>query len=220
MAKRKNKTRADRFFEELLSECRRQDPRPRKPITAGELLKQLESDPEWVRQRNEREAEREQRHREYLRIEKPVVDDLHEAGCEVESVWDLVNSTPDTYGLAVPVLVYHLGQESHPDKVRESCARALSKKAARPYFDAIFDIFQTMPNTGANRAKWATANALGVAVTRNRLEKAIEILFDPKHDIACKHVLYYNIKRFKIPGEKRAAIEAMFLDIDWEKDEF
>jgi hypothetical protein len=116
--------------------------------------------------------------------------------------------------------VHHLGEESHPDKVRESCARALSKKAARPYFDAIFDIFQTMPNTGTNKAKWATANALGVLATRDRLEKAIEILFDPKHDIASKHVLYYNIKRFKMPDEKRAAIEAMFLDIDWEKDEF
>jgi hypothetical protein len=93
-------------------------------------------------------------------------------------------------------------------------------KEASPYFDAILDVFQTMPNTGANKAKWATANALGVLVTRDRLGKAIGILFDPKHDIACKHVLYHNIKRFKMPGEKRAAIEAMFVDIDWEKDEF
>lgn len=220
MAKQKRtKTRADKFVDELLTKAKAEGRYPRGgAVRADELIRRLESDPEWVRKRDEREAERERRGREYQKLEQPILNDLREAGCEVESVWDLVNSTPDTYDFAVPVLVHHLGQESHPDKVRESCARALSKKAASPYFDAIYEIFQTMPNTGVNKAKWATANALGVGMTRDQLDKAFDILFDPKHDVACKDILYYNIKRYKIPPEKRAAIEKMLSEVDWEEE--
>lgn len=218
MAKKKNLTESDRYVYELLAKLKADGKYTPGPIQAGELMRRLESDPEWVRKRDEREAELERKHQEYQKIEASVVDDLRHAGCEVNSVWDLVNGTPETYAHAVPVLVHHLGNSSHRDKVRESCARALSKKQAGPYFDTIIDIFQTMPNTGANKAKWATANALGVSMTRDRLEKAFEILFDPNHDVACKHILYYHVKRFKIPTETRVAIEAVFSGTEYDKD--
>ncbi len=205
----KKRNPADELFEKLLAESKAKDPSPRKPITAGELMKKLESDPEWVKKRDEQEASRAYRHEQYLKLEQPIIDELSEAGCEVHSVWDLVNGTPATYSLAIPVLVHHLGQVSHSDKVREACARALSKKEAHSYFDAIFDIFQTMPNTGVNTAKWATANALGVGMTTDRLDKAFEIFDDPKHDLDCKGALYEYIKRYKFANDRRQSIERM-----------
>lgn len=220
MAKKKRtKTRADKFFDELLAKAKAEGKyTPGGSVRADDLMRRLESDPEWVRKRDEREAEFERRHQDYLKIERPVVDDLREAGCDVESVWDLVNRSLEGCECAVPVLVEHLGRDSYPDKVRESCARALTDPIASDHFDVIYKIFQTMPNTGVNKAKWATANALGKLLNRDRLEKAFEILFDTKHDLVCKDALFDFVKRYKIPLEKRAAIEKMLSEIDWEKE--
>lgn len=210
------KINVDQLIKDLMAKEKAAERPTRGSIPADELIRRLESDPEWVKLRDKREADREKRHQEYSKIERPIVKDLNEAGCSVESVWDLVNTTPENYINAVPVLIHHLSNDSHSDKVRESCARALSKKEASHYFDAIYHIFESMPNTGVNKAKWATANALGVGMTKERIEKALEILFDSKHDLYCKDVLFDYVKRYKIAPAKRVDIEKMLAEIDWE----
>src|SRR3712207_4152728 len=96
----------------------------RVPKTAAELMTELESDPDYVARRRRRDRELQQRTATLREAEAPLVGDLHRAGFDVASAWDLANtSTP--YPEALPVLVEHL-QRPYPDRVREGIARALA----------------------------------------------------------------------------------------------
>src|SRR5262249_20069157 len=62
------------------------------PTTAAEFLASLHADPAWVAQneaRNRKLAEQIDAHR---RDEAPLVSELHKAGVNVQSAWDLVNT--------------------------------------------------------------------------------------------------------------------------------
>lgn len=102
----------------------------RGPITAAEALRQLEADPEWCVRRDAKEAEKAERTRHLTLEQMELLRDLQEAGSEVRSVWDLVN-TATPYPKALPVLVDHLIRP-YSDRTREGIARALAVKDARP----------------------------------------------------------------------------------------
>ena len=84
----------------------------------------LEADPEYVARGDKEEQERQRQVAQWRRAEAPLVEELRESGFEVDSAWDLVNtSTP--YPRALPILVKHL-ERPYPDRVREGIARALA----------------------------------------------------------------------------------------------
>lgn len=102
----------------------------RGPITAAEALRQLEADPEWCARRDAKEAEKAERTQHLMLEQMELLRDLQEAGHEVRSVWDLVN-TASPYPKALPVLLDHLIRP-YSDRTREGVARALAVKDARP----------------------------------------------------------------------------------------
>lgn len=101
----------------------------RDKVTAAELLARLNADPEFLGRQEKQEQERQERAAEFSRAEAPLVEELRAAGIEVESAWDLVNSSTP-YPNALPILLRHL-HRSYPGRVKEGIARALAVRDAR-----------------------------------------------------------------------------------------
>jgi hypothetical protein len=78
-------------------------------VTAGELLARLEADPEFVARREERRRVRAQTRAAFREAERPLVMALHATGVNVDTAWDLVD-TSHPYPDALPILVEHLGR--------------------------------------------------------------------------------------------------------------
>jgi hypothetical protein len=102
-------------------------------MSAAELMRRLHSDPDWVRENAEREAQHKaavQQGREEMKPEQtPLLADLAAAGVKVDSVWDLVNAKWP-YAAAIPVLAAHLQCVRHAI-LREGIGRALTAPEAR-----------------------------------------------------------------------------------------
>jgi hypothetical protein len=86
-------------------------------MTAEQLMRQLEADPEWVAKRDAREARHAERSKLFAADEASVILDLAAVDVTVTSVYDFVGKqlAPD---VALPVLARHLKVEHHP-RVRE-----------------------------------------------------------------------------------------------------
>lgn len=99
--------------------------RPKRgSVSATDLMADLQSDPEYVGHQQRRDAELRRLEDQSRRAQEPLADELRAAGVEVDSAWDLVNtSTP--YPAALPILIEHL-ERPYPDRVREGIARALA----------------------------------------------------------------------------------------------
>ena len=110
----------------------------KKPITAKELMQQLESDPEWVARRAVREAAHEKIAAQRRENEEPLVLELRQAGVDVQSAWRITNKTTN-YLAALPVLLRHM-EFPYEDFVRGGIIRALGYREARPHaWDRMID---------------------------------------------------------------------------------
>ena len=96
----------------------------RKPITAGELMAQLENDPEYQERLREKKRERAELRRLDAEDEKELVAECNEAGFAITSVWDFVKMK-ESYAAALPILARHL-EMPHRRIVFKSILRAIS----------------------------------------------------------------------------------------------
>lgn len=96
----------------------------RGPNTAAELDAELQNNPEFVARSRQREQELADLASRLRIEEEPLLADLREIGWNVNSVWDLVNSSI-RYDKAVPILLKHL-LLPYSDRTREGIARALA----------------------------------------------------------------------------------------------
>lgn len=148
-----------------------------KATTAGELLKELEGDPDYQRRKREREEARTQRSRFLDRAEAPLVRELHKVGVQVESVWDLVN-TREPYPKAIPVLMEHLEEGGYPPVIREGIARALAVPVLDPEdWDILLTCFREESD---DQAKFALALALKANAVQDHREQLLELVRDPE----------------------------------------
>jgi hypothetical protein len=142
------------------------------PISATELMARLQNDPEYQRKMQEAEAERDVRVQALRRAEQPIVADLRSAGLEVNSVWDLVN-TSDSYPAALPILLKHLQLGSYPDRVMDSLGRALAVGPAAFAWDTLRELYLKARGRGEEEG---LAVALAAAATAEHLDPLIELL--------------------------------------------
>jgi len=157
----------------MVSEKRR-----RTGTTAGELLSQLSADPEFQRQKAERDADLERRTAVLRLAEQPIVADLWAAGYEVSSVWDLVNtSTP--YPNALPVLLDHLSRGGYPDRVMESLGRALAVRPASFAWFVLRDLYVRAKGPGEREG---LAVALAASATAEHFDALVALLEDEGND--------------------------------------
>jgi hypothetical protein len=146
--------------------------KPSQGITADELMARLAGDPEYQRKMQAAEAERQVRVQELHRAEQPIVEDIRRAGYEVNSVWDLVN-TSDPYPNALPVLLEHLQLGGYPDRVMESLARALTVKPSAEVWDTLRQLYLAAQGPGEEEG---LAAALSAAATTDHLDALIALL--------------------------------------------
>ena len=142
------------------------------PMTAGELMAELESDPQWVAERDKREQESRERGDRLRREQKPLLKDLAQVGYELESVWDLVN-TPTGYPTAVPVLIEHL-QRSYHRRIREGIVRALTVPFARDAVPVLLQVFRSAEPD----LRWVIGNALSIAATAEDCPAILPLIAD------------------------------------------
>lgn len=176
------------------------------PVTTTELLARLAADPDYVARRKEIEREAAERGSKYRIEEAPVVKALRDAGVEVGSVWDLVN-TAKPYPKAIPVLVEQLG-EPYSSSVREGIARALAVRDARSAWPILVDGYrkeQTLPGNRSG-AKDGLAVALSATVTDDTIDELIALAKDPSHG-STRLLLLRGIRRSRTPQAKQAIEE-------------
>jgi hypothetical protein len=153
----------------------------RKPVTAAELMAELEADPEWVAQRDAKEREREAHRQVCTADQTELVREIRDAGYDIDSVWDLVNNTPHPilerrflgeYPCAYPILVRHLSVP-HRKEIREGIIRALTVKDGGSEVEAaLLNCFQSETD---DNLRWVLANALRTAMPYHRRKKYPEI---------------------------------------------
>ena len=150
----------------------------RGAVTAEELLRELEADPQFTRRQAEQEAERREVERKLREAEAPLIDDLARAGFAVDSAWDLVNRS-EPYPEALPILLRHL-QLPYPDRVREGIARALAVRGDAAFaWETLVELYQDEPPE--TDAKDGLAVALAAGATTAVLDDLVELVADPRH---------------------------------------
>jgi HEAT repeat protein len=175
-------------------------------ITAEELLAELEADAEYVAKRDEREQELQRRQGKWRRAEAPLVDELRKAGLQVDSVWDLVNtSTP--YPQALPILVKHL-ERRYPDRVREGIARALAVRDAQFAWDDLVRLYEQEP--AGTDAKDGLAVAIAAASSTAVVDDVISLAEDPVHGKS--RILLIRALRRSRAGHAREALKRLETD--------
>ncbi|HEV2135966.1 MAG TPA: hypothetical protein VGR47_17140 [Terracidiphilus sp.] len=175
-----------------------------KHITMDEWMRQLEADPEYVRRRSEREKEIQERKVILRAAEKPLLEDLAKVGLQVDTVWDLVN-TSSPYSNALPVLLDHL-QRPYPDEVREGIARALAVRSTRPIGWRIL-VNEFCKTASSNKGvKDGLAAALSGASDNTVLPELVALAKDQRHGDS-RLLLLIGIRRSRRPEAKAAVAE-------------
>jgi hypothetical protein len=184
--------------------------KPKAGITAEELMRQLENDPEFVRRRAEQEKQLAEREAKSRKEQAALLRDLSAAGVNVSTVWDLVN-TSASYTAALPILLDHL-RHPYSDGIREGIARALAVRATRPIgWSVLVDEF-SKTELSSERVKDGLAIALAGASDDTVISELIELAKDKRHGDS-RLLLLLGIKRSKSP-EAKGAIEQLANDPD------
>lgn len=148
--------------------------RRRGPGTAEDLMAELLSDPDYVERTRVDEERRAVFARELSLAEQPIVADLRGVGLDVDSVWDLVN-TSVPYPEALPVLLEHLERGGYPDRVIESLGRALAVKPAISAWDRLLRLYLASSTPGEETG---LAVALRAVATKEHVETLIDLIRD------------------------------------------
>lgn len=176
------------------------------PKTAAELMAELQADPEYVAERQRRDEDLRRKTAEWRAAEAPLVEELRTAGFEVESAWDLVNtSTP--YPAALPILLEHLGRP-YPDRVREGIARSLAVRDAKFGWETLVRLYRDEP--AGSDAKHGLAAALAAVSDDDVVDELVSLAGDPAHGES-RILLLRGLKRSRAP-RAHAALEGFSED--------
>lgn len=147
----------------------------RGDMPADEWAALLESCPEWVAQRDAREAERRAKEERSIEEQALLLADLRRVGYRIRWIWDFVN-TADSYPEAIPVLIDHL-RRPYSEGTREGIARALAVKEGRGIAGAA--VVKVLFEEGlGHQLRWALANTLTTVADRSNrddIQKLIDM---------------------------------------------
>lgn len=153
--------------------------RPRSSsVTAAELIGSLESDPDWIKQREAREEEHQERVRALTTEAIPLLQDLERHGIQIGSLSHL-DRVADSDIRAIPVLISHLNY-SHEHGLRACIASALCTPLARSGWRELVDQFRSdpYPTIEMSSSKWILGLALGRCATDAEIADVITLFRD------------------------------------------
>lgn len=146
-------------------------------MKASDLMKKLEADPKYQKMQKRKDLELKEREALLAADERSLVEELAEAGYEIESVWDFVNNNnrykflrkfEGSYRNAYSILVKHLNVEHHL-RIREGIIRALGEKDANETASAA--LLTAFYQEQDSNLKWVLANTLRIVLTRSQKAK-------------------------------------------------
>jgi len=174
-------------------------------MPAGELMAQLEGDPDWVATRAAREQEFDRLGEERKRALEPVTVELRAAGFDVVSPWDLHRHQP--YDRAIPILVRHLEDPSYDEESRAAIALALAVPEAGSSWRELVDLYH---RTDRQQQQLAQALATAIAVTARRTvaDELITLLFDAEMG-SSRVLLLRAVTRLRLPNAWPLITEAL-----------
>jgi hypothetical protein len=179
--------------------------------TAAEYLAERAADPVRVAREAQARADREERKRALRVAEAPVVADLHAVGIDVDSTWDLVN-TSEPYLDALPVLFKHLKRGGYPPRIIQGISRALAVKPAVMYWDELVALYKSAVEpvgTRAADAKDGLAVILSACVNRAKVGELVELASDPSNG---RTRIYFLRPVMRLGGERGRAMVASVVD--------
>ncbi|MGK9232678.1 hypothetical protein KXS07_12850 [Inquilinus limosus] len=187
----------------------------REPITADELMRRLEADPEWIARRAERDRLHEERTTALRENEAPLIAALRNVGVDVRSAW-LLNDKHPNYHSAIPVLLDHLDRE-YLDRIREGIARSLGSPEARQLaWDKVLSVLQQLRSTPQSDFRDGLVAAVSGMARSADLPKLIELVADPALGQS-RLLLISKLSRSKQP-EALAILEKLKDDPDLYKE--
>jgi HEAT repeat protein len=152
----------------------------RKWISANELMRELERDPDYQARMAEKERRRLGRVERNLQDAQPLVAQLARQGFDVRTPADLFNKRMN-YRSAIPTLIEWLPRISNPD-VKAEVASALSVKWAKPAaIPVLLDEFEL---SESELVRWAIANALEVVADDSAFTRIARWVADPLYGTA------------------------------------
>jgi hypothetical protein len=158
------------------------------PKTAGELLDELERDPEYLARKEGMQRERENNRRTYAEHGRPMHAELAAAGYEVDSVMQLVDLGVEYKG-AIPILLKWLPQVAFPP-LKEGIVRMLSVPWAKP--SAVGPLLREFkrddPSTTPS-VRWAVGNALEVLADDSIFEDLSQFATDRRYGDARQMII-------------------------------
>jgi len=178
------------------------------PMTAAELIAELNKDPEYRSRLERQEQERAEAFRRYQNLAEPVLHDLAAAGFTgIETIGDLRN-LGSPYPEAIPILLKWLPRiaDSH---VREDLVRALSVPWAEPAaVPVLIAEFKKRVGDGDEALLWAIANALEVVADDTVFEEISELALDEKYGKA-REMLVLALAKMRAPTATHVLIKLL-----------
>jgi len=172
--------------------------------TAAELMAELNSDPEYLARKAEKEEARQKLLAQRAKEAAPVVAALRTAGIEVQSIWDLSDGGK-AYPEAIPVLFEQLKYD-YPDHVREGILRALATPDARGRWDELVGIFEYNTANLSPEIRYVAALALSGAADETVLDDVIRLAQDKRLGFD-RVPLLLALVRSKTPKAKMVLLE-------------
>src|SRR5262245_39174004 len=172
-----------------------------KRVTAGELAASLRADPTWVAQRAEEEKRRQERRKELMRAQAPLLESLQDAGVHVETIGHLVNRRV-SYPKAIPILLEPLGRP-HPAAIRESIARSLAVPDARFAWPILVQAYRLERESGP---KDGLAVAIAAIADKTVIEELIGLATD-KTNGPSRLLLLRALSRSRTRNARQALVD-------------
>lgn len=171
----------------------------RLKLTEDEKLKLLEIN-------KTRKEKRDQRSALWKIEQEPMLADLRQVGCSLNSVWDLVN-TANKYTEAIPVLLKHLVRP-YSDRIREGIARSLAVREARYAWPLLVAEYRKAPmGVGEEGVKLGVKNGLACALAATATDEVmgemVMLAKDRSHGES-RLLLLSALKKSKTDVAKRA----------------
>ncbi|NVB39791.1 hypothetical protein G6O69_18245 [Pseudenhygromyxa sp. WMMC2535] len=170
--------------------------------TAKSFLESLHDDPEWVQKMEERAEKQRRTQAELLAAQKPIIDDLHTVGVNVNRVWDLLNN--ETPPKVIPILIKHINK-LYPPRILEAIARALATPSASTHWATLLEKFE---RTTEKEVKDGLAVALAKIASYDErfLGEVIDLLKDEKHGTS-RVLLLEALENSKYPRAREILLE-------------
>jgi len=178
-------------------------------ITAAELLEKLSRDEEYQKWLKEKEQVGMALKAAYREDATPLIEDLRNAGFNIESHWDLVN-TNSSYEAAVPILLKHLPRPYHL-KTKEGIVRALTvKEAVGRATPLLIAEYEQTPKEEEN-LRWLIGNAVSVTISRHDIDAVVSIVSEQSNGTSRE---MFVVALGKVTSDKAEDVLIKLLDDD------